>query len=318
MKKTILLALTATLLLCLPLSAYAQESESTTAAIAESTTAATVEATTPSGDAPTADIPDFLRQENNFIMDSYDISGEIREYMGVDEGDQIVRILKSSGFMDSWFVDGQPITEDFVASLVGGTTRPIYAVRHADGSITQTELTKDHQVVDGNIADLPDAIWTFDTIRKIDPDIKVEKACILHYPQASLGELPRVILIFYRTDLGDYVYYRQPPNGYKETMPGEYLFPYETFCGIQKELYDKLRALNPTGKLNIGSIDSSITQTSVDLSPYDIHSAAFHIDVPERPHTGLYIALGIGGGLILAAAVTIPLVIRARKRRIGD
>ncbi len=287
MKRIFLLTTVFAMLLCLSITAYAQDGE----------------------DSQTSDLPDYLLRENNLIANAYDINDEIRDYMGVEEGDQIVRILDTTGLLEEMFEETDNIFDLMDSRLQQPSWfRVVYAVRHPDGSITHKVILKDNSIVDAStdpegsrwayIADLPDAIWSYDTIRMIDPDIKVERAFVLRFSVHPF--LPdgthKALAVFYKTDLGDYVYFNRSQYMFHECpLDGEHLLPYEDFCSVMAEITTK----------STGDEFCLHPDYSVDLTTYDIHSASFHIDVPERPNTGLYIALGIGGGLVLIAAVLV-------------
>jgi hypothetical protein len=148
-----------------------------------------------------------------------------------------------------------------------------YVVEQQDGTLqcydeylkelkSNRQIEKNGEMIDLPYLDIPEkAFERFndpDFVKKyISPDVKVENVYYLSGESNHMGTA-----IYYRTNLGDYVYY----NHYSI---GEKLFPIEKFCKYQKAISAEL-ANNPNDN---GSDDIDISGV-MDLSEFELKETA--------------------------------------------
>ena len=161
--------------------------------------------------------------------------------------------------------------DDILASSYA--TKKYYVVEQQDGTLqcynehlkemkSNRQTIKNGETVNLSYLDIPEKAFErfndSDFVKKyISPNVKVENVYYLSGESNHMGTA-----IYYRTNLGDYVYY----NHYSI---GEKLFPIEKFCKYQKAISAEL-ANNPNDN---GSNDIDISGV-MDLSEFELKETA--------------------------------------------
>lgn len=268
----------------------------------------------------TATIEDCIREDGSMLLstavssvraeeiapqeDSSNISDEILALLPLEKDDQIVRVYVT--YIPVAFYYCRSIDELWLSNI------PVtnhYVVTSKDGTIT------DYVIQDGNIQNLSPNDWVHEimevylsgeVIKLVSPDITVESAYYL------AGSAYTGNAIYYKTSLGDYVYYRS----YRFGLNGEYLFSLESFRELQATLHSYLLEHGDRVGVNSGWIDA-------DLSAYEIGSENFD---PNAPFTTLakaessepsnaWLIGSIALGVCLVSAAAILLILRQRRKK---
>ena len=138
-------------------------------------------------------------------------------------------------------------------------------------------------------------------IQTIDAGIVVENIYYLWYYNWTA--------IYYKTNLGDYVY-----------VSGGYLMGREPFVALQEELYELSYKYRNWRDMDNRPYHVKLSQLGADLSPYDITSPDFdpqaplHVEHNYKP--GKFIA--IGSVALLMALVVCRILIRGRRKTRGN
>lgn len=132
------------------------------------------------------------------------------------------------------------------------------------------------------------------TIRTIDAGIVVENFYYLSYPDWTA--------IYYKTNLGDYVYVL--------CKSGEYLMARKPFLALQEELYELSVKYRDWRDMDNAPRQVKFTEIKADLSPYAVNSPDFDPHAPFKTNLkpGKFIA--ISSFLLLIGLVVCRFVIR--------
>ena len=234
--------------------------------------------------------------ETTFSEDSSRISEEILALLPVKSGDQVVRVYHLS-LMSGFDLYGSMDELLNANDDLNYTYTTVYVIKSSDGTY------QDYKIRDGvcfpsgsdsNYHKIMDTYLEGSVIYDIDPDIIVENA----YYLVEIGYV-RDDAIYYKTNLGDYVYLRTFERE-------EYLFSLEAFLEYEaaKREWTKERYAN-------GGISGGAPyEPDMDLSAYQIGSPNFDPDAPfpvpkdNESHGTLWLIGGIALAVVLAAAAT--------------
>lgn len=233
--------------------------------------------------------------------DSVTISENILSCLDESEVDTVFRVYDMNdgyaGFVKYGDIDG------VIANTTAPQLRIFYFVKTKQGETSTytydgTELLKTGYHPDWG------AWWfgahsekTETVIRKVASDIVVENVYYLWDDS---------LCIYYKTNLGDYVYVFMDPK--------EYLMALDPFLSLQRELGDLLRKYSFMSEMVGCSHESWTRGLQVDLSPYDITSPHFDPRAPLKINSkpGKFIA--IGSFVLLVVLIVCRLFIRNRRK----
>ncbi len=235
--------------------------------------------------------------------DSSHISQEILDLIPIKEGDQVIRIFLTN--IHSEFAKHNNIDEllfahnDLIVYVVKSADGTLEAYRIFEGECVKMRLYQGYYV-------LVDTYLSGETIRQIDPEIEVEFAYYFCGETNISGNA-----IYYKTNLGDYVYYLSYSGGFD----GAYLFSAENFFEAQAASYNHM--------LESGSNAGGISDPLFDLSVFQIGSPDFNPNAPFPAPTQkadsakpLWLIGGICISVILVGAGTVFIILRQRKRNL--
>lgn len=108
--------------------------------------------------------------------------------------------------------------------------------------------------------------------------------------------------IYYRTSLGDYVYYKD-----FRVAGTKYLFPAKDFFEIMKAIYAQMGPDTPIGGWDISAVR--------DLSKYDMNSPAFKLKTADDGMTDRLVSVGLIAAAVIAAGILAVYVAHKVARR---
>ena len=246
--------------------------------------------------------------------DSSDIPEEVLALLPLKEGDQVIRVYRFdtySCFLEYKTIDAILDSDRFVDIH--------YVIRSSDGTM------RNYQIIDGKCTDdvltyklhkVMDIYLEGEIIKEVDPEIIVESK----YYIAGMG---RGDVIYYKTNLGDYIYFfRDVPMPYAQNL-GAFLFSVDTFYEYQHAVLTAENEYNAIhGQSLIGDIPDYDPKYDWDLTAYEIGSPNFN---PNSPFIGptktaddgdkLLLICGISAGVCLVGAVTLVLILRQRRKK---
>ena len=237
------------------------------------------------------------------LEDSSHITQEILNLIPIEDGDQVVRIFITD--IHSEFAKHDNIDEllnahnDLIVYAVKSIDNAAEAYRIYEGECVKMRPYQGYYI-------LLDIYLNGEIIKQVDPDIKVEYAYYFCGESNISGNA-----IYYKTNMGDYVYYL----GYSGGFDGAYLLSAQNFFEAQKVAYNHM--------LENGSNVGGTGVPDLDLSTYRVGSANFNPNAPfptpgENSDSGnsLWLICGIGVGALLVAGGTVFIILRQRKRGI--
>ena len=249
--------------------------------------------------------------------DSSDIPEEALALLPLKYGDQVIRIYTVNTFMH--FSTCNNIVELFHANYTDFMI--FYAVISSDGTVT------DYCIIDGqprmveryvededgkltvvNYHDwlhrILDLYLQGDVLKSIDPNISIENA----YYVATYDEGD---IIYYETNMGEYVYCNFQRYFPYRPETGEFIFSLEAFCEYQRIVDEACREFMKEHPFEVGgSGGNNAVANTLDLSAYQIDSPNFDPDAPfpvpkdNESHGTLWLIGGITLALVLSAAAT--------------
>ena len=257
--------------------------------------------------------------------DSSDIPEEVLALLPLKYGDQVIRIYTVNAFMH--FSTCNNIVELFHANYTDFMI--FYAVISSDGTVT------DYCIIDGQprmveryVAAENDE-WTVvnyydhlhrildlylqgDVLKSIDPNISIENA----YYVATYDEGD---IIYYETNMGEYVYCNFQRYFPYRPDKGEFIFSLEAFCEYQRIVYAACREFMKENPYAVGGAGGSNTvANTLDLSAYQIGSPNFDPNAPFPVPSDDDSVLWLIGGITLAVVLTAAAAcffLRRRKNR---
>ena len=154
-----------------------------------------------------------------------------------------------------------------------------------NGKVIERAYTKNTDIV--IYQETLDELQNAEAIKAVSPDIVVQSVYYLWGENMRMGTA-----IYYKTNLGDYVYYRQH-------WLGEKLFPAEVFFAYHSR----------------NSIDGG-AKKALDISVYDYRSPNFdpHAEFPKS-EPGLMTYLWVGGIAVVLVGEVAFFVIRAKRKK---
>jgi hypothetical protein len=183
----------------------------------------------------------------------------------------------------------------------------VYIKKNAEGLSTYsyftnksgvTKLTKSNAIYVNHSSAALQELQTGEAISTVSPDIVIESVYFMYGSSNYDGNA-----IYYKTNLGDYVYYRGAWGG------PEMLCTAERFYEYKRAEYEEIVA-NNTGEVKNGG------GTSVedwDLSAYDYRSPNFDPTAPLPNGNDAFPWLGLGAVVLSLAAVLVVYIIRRKK-----
>lgn len=241
-------------------------------------------------------------------MDSRYLSPQILEKFDLDETELLVKCYAS---VITWDFNDYTNIDEILANAFG----VVYLQKKfSDPVLYASEFDKNGEWIEG----IPTGVngvnfyqqtlhelQTGEAIKTISADITVQSLYYLWGENNRMGTA-----IYYETNMGDYVYYRQ--HGV-----GELLFPAEAFFEYQKAICETMFAYPDA---NSGSEIGN----PWDLSVYDYRSPDFNPNTPfpkqasttpaESSIDPILLWTGIAAGVLLLATISAFFIIKARHK----
>lgn len=230
--------------------------------------------------------------------DSVTISEDVLSQLNASEEDTVLRIYDFGHNYDGFaaYDDIDEVITNPTASglhsyyLVKDKQGEISAYTHDGGHLSETPYWGAGWFrVHGNRAQ--------SVIKVISADIVVKHIYYLEYTMYSA--------VYYKTNLGDYVYVIADES---------YLMALDPFLALHNELRDQVFKLKDSYNLLGQSSEVKFSDLRVDLSPYDITSPDFDPHAPLKTHfkPGKFIA--IGSFALLVTLVVCRCLIRGHRK----
>ena len=264
-------------------------------------------------------IPSSANDYKKYGGDSSHIPEEILELLPLKDGDRVYRVYYTATLLSFGLAKDRNDTDiDKLLYETGLVNQIYYSVLSTDGTLTDYYLKdgKACKYVSQRLGDdnkmyevyCKDDIHMIHDIylqgiipKMIDPNISVESS---YYISSSAEGC----IIFYETNLGDYVYCNFH-RSYPHRQKGEYILSWDAY--LEYERLNRIAAVKyeqeHPGTVGGGG-DTSIPPP--DLSAYQIGSPNFDPDAPfpvpkdNESHGTLWLIGGIALAVVLAAAAT--------------
>ena len=240
-------------------------------------------------------------QHDVAVGDSSNISEDILAQLPLEEGDRVVRIYNISILSDFYLNDNiDDLLQNFDPQVIYAV-ESITGERNAYGFWDGVCVQMRHH--DGFYV-LLEAYLNNSAIELLDPNIVVEQSYYFMGETNYNGSA-----IYYKTNLGDYVYYRCMKHGFD----GEYLFSADAFFSAIKLTLESEREKYKEPVVGGSGND----ELEPYISAYEIGSENFNPDaefvMPKDNSNQWIIVAGIAMSLCLLGTATF-LAVRFRKR----
>lgn len=192
------------------------------------------------------------------IEDSFHIPQDILQMLPLKHGDEVICVYSEPLYYAFYMYDS---IDALLDPNTGASVTRYYCVKSADGTFATYRIHNGELIaMDMVLQTWDDASRDLETqrLKRIDPNITIHSTYYLSGAQTEGNA------VYYKTSLGDYVYYENIHD------TNDYLFSIEAFCAFQSAVYRENKVMNLKEPL-VGGIYDNLW----DLSDYDISSDNF-------------------------------------------